>query len=84
MQNNNAGHPWGSIYSIILQQKKPSVRLLLTLHSELTIQWEAANKQPTENLWWGPAELQKQRNKQNYLCVWKMYLEFVCTPIVQE
>lgn len=58
MQNNNAEHPWGNIYSIILQQKKPSVRLLLTLHSELTIRWEAANKQPIQNLWWGPAELQ--------------------------
>lgn len=45
MQNNNAEDPRGNIYSIILRQKKPSVCLLLTLHSGLKTQSKLANKQ---------------------------------------
>lgn len=50
MQNNNAEDPWGNIYSTILWQKKPSACLVLTLHSELKIQSEVANKQSTQNV----------------------------------
>lgn len=80
MQNNNAGHPPGNIYSIILLRKKPSVCLLLTLHSELKIQSEVANKQPIQNVW---RDLQSYTNSRQekqaelFMRV-KMFLEYVC------